>query len=180
MGYNPFLKRGEFMKKERKITIALLVIYLLILSWIILFKLQFSFSTLDHIRQINLIPFSDSVIANGRIDFDEIINNVIVFIPVGVYFSLLFRNKSFLKVIGSVLSISLAYETIQFIFAIGASDITALICNTLGGLIGIALVYVLSLVLKDKTNKILNRIALVCTILVVAFLFLLLSVNNMF
>ncbi|MBO3398582.1 VanZ family protein, partial [Clostridium perfringens] len=111
------------MKKERKITIALLVIYLLILSWIILFKLQFSFSTLDHIRQINLIPFSDSVIANGRIDFDEIINNVIVFIPVGVYFSLLFRNKSFLKVIGSVLSISLAYETIQFIFAIGASDI---------------------------------------------------------
>ena len=31
------------MKKERKITIALLVIYLLILSWIILFKLQFSF-----------------------------------------------------------------------------------------------------------------------------------------
>ena len=135
MGYNPFLKRGEFMKKERKITIALLVIYLLILSWIILFKLQFSFSTLDHIRQINLIPFSDSVIANGRIDFDEIINNVIVFIPVGVYFSLLFRNKSFLKVIGSVLSISLAYETIQFIFAIGASDITDLICNTLGGLI---------------------------------------------
>ena len=98
----------------------------------------------------------------------------------GVYFSLLFRNKSFLKVIGSVLSISLAYETIQFIFAIGASDITDLICNTLGGLIGIALVYVLSLVLKDKTNKILNRIALVCTILVVAFLFLLLSVNNMF
>ena len=162
------------MKKERKITIALLVIYLLILSWIILFKLQFSFSTLDHIRQINLIPFGGSVIANGRIDFDEIINNVIVFIPVGVYFSLLFRNKSFLKVIGSVLSISLAYETIQFIFA------TDLICNTLGGLIGIALVYVLSLVLKDKTNKILNRIALVCTILVVAFLFLLLSVNNMF
>ena len=89
-------------------------------------------------------------------------------------------TKSFLKVIGSVLSISLAYEQIQFIFAIGASDITDLICNTLGGLIGIALVYVLSLVLKDKTNKILNRIALVCTILVVAFLFLLLSVNNMF
>ena len=89
------------MKKERKITIALLVIYLLILSWIILFKLQFSFSTLDHIRQINLIPFGGSVIANGRIDFDEIINNVIVFIPVGVYFSLLFRNKSFLKVIVS-------------------------------------------------------------------------------
>ena len=91
-----------------------------------------------------------------------------------------FRNKSALKVIGSVLGISLAYEIIQFIFAIGASDITDLISNTLGGIIGIALVYVLSIVLKDKTHKILNRIAIVCTVLVVAFLFMLLAVNNIF
>ena len=42
------------MKNEKKITVALLIVYLLILSWIILFKLQFSFSALDHIRQINL------------------------------------------------------------------------------------------------------------------------------
>lgn len=168
------------MKNEKKITVALLIVYLLILSWIILFKLQFSFSALDHIRQINLIPFGSSVISNGKIDFDEIINNAIVFIPVGVYFSLLFRNKSALKVIGSVFGISLAYEIIQFIFAIGASDITDLISNTSGGIIGIALVYVLSIVLKDKTHKILNRMAIVCTVLVVAFLFMLLAVNNMF
>lgn len=115
------------MKNEKKITVALLIVYLLILSWIILFKLQFSFSALDHIRQINLIPFGGSVIANGKIDFDEIINNAIVFIPVGVYFCLLFRNKSALKVIGSVFGISLAYEIIQFIFAIEASDITDLL-----------------------------------------------------
>ena len=110
----------------------MLIVYLLILSWIILFKLQFSFSALDHIRQINLLPFGGSVIANGKIDFDEIINNVIVFIPVGAYFSLLFKNKSVLKAIGSVLGISFVYEIIQFIFAIGASDITDLISNTLG------------------------------------------------
>ena len=150
------------MKNEKKITVALLIVYLLILSWIILFKLQFSFSVLDHIRQINLIPFGGSVIANGKIDFDEIINNAIVFIPVGAYFSLLFKNKSVLKAIGSVLGISFVYEIIQFIFAIGA------------------LVYVLSIVLKDKTHKILNRIAIVCTVLVVAFLFMLLAVNNIF
>ena len=173
------------MKNEKKITVALLIVYLLILSWIILFKLQFSFSALDHIRQINLIPFGGSVIANGKIDFDEIINNAIVFIPVGAYFSLLlpdrlFKNKSVLKAIGSVLGISFVYEIIQFIFAIGASDITDLISNTLGGIIGIALVYVLSIVLKDKTHKILNRIAIVCTVLEVAFLFMLLAVNNIF
>ena len=151
------------MKNEKKITVALLIVYLLVLSWIILFKLQFSFSALDHIREINLIPFGGSVIANGKVDFDEIINNAIVFIPVGAYFSLLFKNKSALKAIGSVFGISFVYEIIQFIFAIGA-----------------ALVYVLSIVLKDKTHKILNRIAMVCTVLVVIFLFMLLAVNNIF
>ena len=40
--------------------------------------------------------------------------------------------------------------------------------------------YVLSIVLKDKTHKILNRIAMVCTVLVVIFLFMLLAVNNIF
>ncbi len=108
------------MKNEKKITVALLIVYLLVLSWIILFKLQFSFSALDHIREINLIPFGGSVIANGKVDFDEIINNAIVFIPVGAYFSLLFKNKSALKAIGSVFGISFVYEIIQFIFAIGA------------------------------------------------------------
>lgn len=132
------------------------------------------------IREINLIPFGGSVIANGKVDFDEIINNAIVFIPVGAYFSLLFKNKSALKAIGSVFGISFVYEIIQFIFAIGASDITDLISNTLGGIIGVALVYVLSIVLKDKTHKILNRIAMVCTVLVVIFLFMLLAVNNIF
>lgn len=174
-----FLLKGDaFMKSERKITIGLLVIYLLILAWIILLKLQFTFSALDHIREINLVPFGGSVIVNGRIDFDEIINNTIVFIPVGSYFSLLFRNQAALKVIGSAFGISLAFEIIQFIFAIGASDITDLISNTLGGLIGFALVSLLSIVLKDKTQKILNRIAMVFTVLVVAFLLLLLFVNN--
>ena len=41
------------MKNEKKITVALLIVYLLVLSWIILFKLQFSFSALDHIRAVS-------------------------------------------------------------------------------------------------------------------------------
>ena len=166
------------MKNEKKITVALLIVYLLILSWIILFKLQFSFSALDHIRQINLLPFGGSVIANGKIDFDEIINNVIVFIPVGAYFSLLFKNKSVLKAIGSVLGISFVYEIIQFIFAIGASDITDLLGNTLGGVIGIALFVLFAKILDKNTVKILNILATIGTTLVVIFLGLM-SIGSM-
>lgn len=36
-------------------------------------------------------------------------------------------------------SVTLLYEVVQYIFAIGASDITDLLGNTLGGVIGIAL-----------------------------------------
>ena len=164
------------MKNEKKITVALLIVYLLVLSWIILFKLQFSFSALDHIREINLIPFGGSVIANGKVDFDEIINNAIVFIPVGAYFSLLF-NKSALKAIGSVFGISFVYEIIQFIFAIGASDITDLITNTTGVLVGVGLYYLLKKIFKEKTNKIILALAAIVTILFVSLIVIIL-INN--
>ena len=59
----------------KKVTFGLFVFYLLALAWIILLKFQFSFAVLDRIRNINLIPFRESVIANGRIDFREIILN---------------------------------------------------------------------------------------------------------
>ena len=165
------------MKNEKKITVALLIVYLLVLSWIILFKLQFSFSALDHIREINLIPFGGSVIANGKVDFDEIINNAIVFIPVGAYFSLLFKNKSALKAIGSVFGISFVYEIIQFIFAIGASDITDLIMNTTGVLVGVGLYYLLKKIFKEKTNKIILALAAIVTILFVSLIIIIL-INN--
>ncbi len=165
------------MKNEKKITVALLIVYLLVLSWIILFKLQFSFSALDHIREINLIPFGGSVIVNGKIDFDEIINNAIVFIPVGAYFSLLFKNKSALKAIGSVFGISFIYEIIQFIFAIGASDITDLITNTTGVLVGVGLYYLLKKIFKEKTNKIILALAAIVTILFVSLIIIIL-INN--
>ena len=124
-----------------------------------------------------MIPFGGSVIANGKVDFDEIINNAIVFIPVGAYFSLLFKNKSALKAIGSVFGISFVYEIIQFIFAIGASDITDLITNTTGVLVGVGLYYLLKKIFKEKTNKIILVLASIITILFVSLIVIIL-VNN--
>lgn len=168
------------MKKEKKITFALFIIYLVVLTWIILFKMQFSFSQLDHFRSINLIPFAGSVVTNGKFDLGEMINNFIVFIPVGLYLGMLKPQLGLIKKICPVIAISFFYETLQFIFAIGASDITDIITNTLGGVIGILLVLLISKVLKEKTNRILNIIAIICTAFVLVFLALLLGLNNMF
>lgn len=93
---------------------------------------------------------------------------------------MLMEDKAFFKKTGIVFGMSLAFETLQFIFAIGTSDITDLISNTTGGIVGIAIVYLFSMILKDKTHKILNRTAIVCTVLVVAFLVILLFMNNLF
>lgn len=159
------------MKKNKsnqaKLTFGLFVVYFLVLIWIILFKMQFSFSTLPHFRGLNLIPFAGSVIRNNQLDYNEIILNMMVFIPFGLYLSMIKFNWSFWKKIISIAGVSLLFELLQFLFVIGGTDITDLISNTFGGAVGIGFYIVFSKILKEKTNKILNILALTGTICIV-------------
>lgn len=157
---------------------SLLVIYLVVVTWIILFKMTFSFQELPSFRNINLIPFAGSLIVNNQIDFSEIINNVLIFVPFGIYINMLKPDWSLLKKVAPIASISLLFEVIQFIFAIGGTDITDFIGNTFGGLIGISIHLVLCKFFKTKTNQILNALALIGTVCVVALLILLVLVNS--
>ncbi len=165
--------------KQKKITIGLFMVYFLILTWMILFKMSFSFQDLVGFRSINLIPYYDSTIVNGSIGITEIIYNIIGFIPFGIYICMINDNWSVLKKIIFIAGVSLTYEILQFIFAIGATDITDLIGNTFGGIIGITIYFVISKLFKSnqKMNKVLNTIALILTILIVAFLTLLIVMN---
>ena len=65
----------------------------------------------------------------------------------------------------------------QFILAIGATDITDLIGNTFGGILGIGVFYLFSKVFKNKTNNIFNILALIATILLIVLISILLLVN---
>ena len=69
------------------------------------------------------------------------------------------------------------YETLQYIFAIGASDITDLIGNTLGGIIGISIFSMFSAFLGAKAVKIFNGLAAAGTVIVLLFLGMLLLAN---
>lgn len=51
-----------------KLTIVLFVIYFIALFWILLFKLGVQFSYMEN-RQVNLIPFREALMLNGKIDF---------------------------------------------------------------------------------------------------------------
>ncbi|MEI3597752.1 MULTISPECIES: VanZ family protein [unclassified Oceanobacillus] len=169
----------KIKRRQRVITISLLVIYLLALTWIILFKLALSSYELPYMRNINIVPFADSTIINNQIDFDEIILNIIIFIPFGIYLSMLKPNWSFLKKIAPIASVSLLFEVLQFVFAIGASDITDFIGNTLGGMVGIGVYFILCKIFKEKQkiNKVLNVLAIISTVCVIGLLGLLIIVN---
>lgn len=161
----------------RNLTKILFAVYFFILIWILLFKMSFSLEEIYGDRSINLIPLSGSVIANGKIYFKEIINNIIVFVPLGIYTCMLNQNCSFIKKVSVSFFVSLLIEVCQYILAIGATDITDILGNTLGGIIGIGIFYIFSKLLKHKTVKVLNIFALIATIAIVGFLSILLLVN---
>lgn len=152
----------------------LFIIYLLVLTWLILFKLQFTIPVLEEGRIINFIPFLGSFGEDGVILFSEIRVNILAFIPFGIYICMLKTKWSFVKKVLAIVVLTLTYEITQFIFAIGRVDITDVLTNTLGGMIGISIYALLLRILKDRTNKVINIFATVFTILAVSLVTLLL------
>lgn len=164
-------------KKQRNLTMILFIIYFCILIWILLFKMSFSFDELYKNRSINIIPFLGTAIVNGKLHINEIINNILVFVPVGIYTCMLKQEWSIPKKAAVAFFISLAVEVLQFVLAIGATDITDLIGNTIGGVIGIGIFYLFIEVFKNKAINILNRLASITTVILVSLLSILLLVN---
>ena len=163
--------------RHHNLTRILFVLYFLILVWILLFKMNFSLDELYKNRSINIIPFKGSVIVNGRIYISEIINNIVVFIPVGIYVCMLKKDWPILKKISVGFFISLGIEVLQFVLSIGSTDITDLIGNTLGGILGIGVYYLFLKVFKSKTNNVINIIALIATIILIVLISILLLAN---
>lgn len=147
---------------------SLLAVYLLILLWIILFKLSIDVApVLDYqTRSLNLIPFAGS----SRDNLREIFYNFVVFIPFGLLLSVNLKRANIWRRLAFVCIFSLAAEMIQFVLAIGATDITDVITNTAGGFLG--------LILYDLSNKYVDNekrdrfIVVAGTILLILFILL--------
>lgn len=121
---------------------ASLTLYLVILIWLLLFKMSTSISALvehHHQRSLNLIPFAAPSIVDGQINYSEMIWNCIFFIPFGLLLNVNFKRAEYLRKIAVILCFSLSIELLQYIFAIGATDITDVITNTVGGFLGLSL-----------------------------------------
>ena len=158
--------RADCMKKI--LSGCLLTLYLMVLLWLVLFKLKVNISSVFnyHHRSLNLIPFAAPAKVNGEISFGEIIFNCLFFIPFGLLLNVNFKKPGFLTKLAFIMIFSVTVELIQFIFAIGATDITDVITNTLGGFIGLAL-YTLcnKYINNEKLDRVINSIGAVLFVL---------------
>lgn len=154
-----------------------MIFYLIALIWVIIFKLEFSIKELPQIRNINLIPFNQPSIVNGKADISEIILNVLAFIPYGLFIHILMDEKSILKKLLIIFATSFIFELIQYIFAIGASDITDIISNTSGGIIGVVVSMFMEKLLRENWIKYINIVSTICAIILTAIIVILLLTN---
>jgi glycopeptide antibiotics resistance protein len=159
---------------SNRLTAVLLVIYLLVLVWVLLLKSGVHFSYMQA-RTINLVPFNQPLILNGHVNITEMVLNAVIFIPLGVYTAVLFMRWRFAKKLFFFFAVSLIIETLQFIFSIGAFDITDIITNTTGGITGVLLFAFIEQLFKTKHRAIrfINIIAAAGTALLIVLLVLL-------
>lgn len=163
-------------KKQRIISCGVFGIYLVLLTWLVLFKFAVRFSDLPNIQGINLIPFYYD--KETSMHLKEVVYNVIVFVPLGVYIQIFLKNRKAINKILTIFLIGFLFETVQFIFAIGASDITDLIGNTTGGFIGIHLCVAMQKIFPKKFISIINVCGLLIEIGAVGLRAILLVANS--
>lgn len=119
--------------ESKKITKILCIIYLLFLTWIILFKMSTSLEELPHIRNINLVPFGESVIVNGRISFAEMLANVVAFVPFGIFTGILLEKSAF-NTLGGIVGVGI-FLLLHKILGEKAGKILNILCLVGAGLL---------------------------------------------
>jgi glycopeptide antibiotics resistance protein len=130
---------------------------ILLLSRISITDLFDSHRTYD--RSINLIPlYSIGEFISGSstnlkdFAFANVVGNILIFIPLGVYLTALKNDKRVKINLMYIFIVSLLVEIIQGLLGIGTADIDDIILNSLGGWIGILVYKFLRLILRDEKN----------------------------
>jgi len=123
-------EKSKVNNVTNRLTKVLFIIYLIALYWILLLKLGVQFSYMAN-RKANLIPFNEPLILTS-----ENILNVVIFVPLGIYSGILVKRWTFSEKLLLFFLLSLTIEGLQYILRLGAFDVTDIITNTLGGIIG--------------------------------------------
>ena len=147
--------------------VGMFVAYLALLTWIVLWKLEIPFVGDGTERQVKLVPFVATARAGASAPV-EVLANVLLFVPFGVYLGLLAPSSRWWRLAGAIAGVSLFFEVAQYVLAVGRSDLSDVVANTGGGLLGLALVGLVRLRLRDGTHPVMTRVCGAVTVLAVA------------
>ena len=112
-----------------------LLAYTLTLEYIVLLYCSTVFYRNDAIfRKYKIHPFWSY--KNFYYHADQILMNVIVFIPLGILFGVMFHVNGWLKSLLAGLVVSVSIEVLQLLFKKGLFQVDDIIHNTIGCLIG--------------------------------------------
>ena len=151
---------------RRRWLVALFVAYLLLLAWVVLWKLQTPYIGEGALRHIKLVPFAPTA-EDGASEPLEVIANVVLFVPFGLYLGLIAPSWPWWKLGGVVAGSSLLFEVTQWVLSVGSCDITDLVVNTAGGLAGVGLLALARRRLQDRTGTVMTRVCSIGTVLFV-------------
>lgn len=142
----------DYKKLIKYMLWILFVIYFILLIKVILFKYPLSMITsmmnnpnatlAVRLQGSNFIPFKTIIYyisgnEGFRIAIANIIGNIAAFIPLGFLLPIIFkRMRKLPKIILTSFSVSLLFEVIQLLIAIGSFDIDDILLNVFGSLIG--------------------------------------------
>lgn len=154
------------MQKKRDFAVNLLLyaifaFYLALLA-LILFRQHHSARSFNLIPLRGIISYLTGVdLVSGTADpallrgfaLSNLLGNIVIFIPLGLFLTLLNRKKEIWRNTLWVAGASAAAEAIQFTFLLGIADIDDVILNTLGGLAGVLLCRWLYRLCKNDEQK---------------------------
>ncbi|WP_448003035.1 VanZ family protein [Agromyces bauzanensis] len=144
--------------------VALFVVYLVMLVWIVLWKLEPPHVGDGMLRHIKLVPFAPTA-EDGASEPFEVIANVALFVPFGLYLGLLAPLWPWWKIAAVVAGSSLVLEVTQWVLSIGSCDVTDLIVNTAGAVAGLGLLVLARRRLQERTGTVMTRACAIVTVL---------------
>ncbi|MFI5073927.1 MAG: VanZ family protein [Actinomycetales bacterium] len=157
-------RESRSLDGRRVLLAVLFAVYLVLLVWIVLWKLETPWVGAGAQRQIKLVPFVRTADTGPTAPFD-LVANIVLFVPFGLYLGLLAPSWRSWRVAGVLVGASVVLEVAQYVLAVGRSDITDVVVNTAGGLAGLGLLALARRRYRARTAVVMTRVCAIGTIL---------------
>lgn len=147
-------------KRARVFVNIVFILYIFCLLRIVLFKRVtlielFKYGINPQNRLLYLKPFAGVVdMFNGVYSFFSVfqnyVGNLVLFIPLGIIINYFSKKTSYKRSLLYGILLSISFEIIQYIFAIGTSDINDVIMNSSGAVLGC---FIYKIILDKSKNR---------------------------